>query len=206
VKDRVESLLSSASTRLQRLRPWIAANRFWLQIGSLAVLALIASYIIGSSALERAGRYQLDSDRLTATHNGIGRWIDQVQPVFPAESLAWRESDAMLGALAAERMDPASIAQIVAVRAEQIGITDLGIQLLNPDDIPARAPVPAGGWTMSLGGSAVAVQFVGGWPAIISFLGSLPPQVEVGRVEVSATGGILLRADVLLFSRQVAPQ
>lgn len=204
MKERLDDLRAASLAYLRSSGAWIAAHRPWVEWGVLSVMGLIAAYAVGTSAQSAAATYDLEADRLLAVRVGLDRWTSQLQPAAPAESVAWIESERAVRTIDAEGADPTTIARIVAARAEEAGITDLAMRLLRPDELAPPPPLEVGTWSISTGGSGIGVEFIGDWAAVIGFLGSLPPQVEVGRVSVTPGPELLLRAHVTLLARRVS--
>jgi hypothetical protein len=204
VKEHLDDLRAASLAYLRSAGAWIAAHRPWVEWGVLSVVGLIAAYTVGTSAQSAAARYDQQAQRLVAIGAGLDRWASQLQPAEPAESLTWIESEQAVRTIDAEGADPTTIARIVAARAEEAGITDLAMRLLRPDELAPPPPLEVGSWSIETGSSGVAVEFVGDWAAVIGFLGSLPAQVEVGRVSVTPGPDLLLRARVTLLAREVS--
>lgn len=203
MKERLEHLRTASLEHLRTAGAWLATHRFWVEVGVLSVLALLAAYAVGSSSLAAAERYDLESDRLVAVAAGMDRWAAGLQPVMPAESTAWLESEDAIRTIDAEGTDPTTMARLVAARAEEAGIGSLSMRLVPPAEISAPPPLEVGRWSIATGSAAISVEFLGDWPAVIGFFGSLPVQVEIGSVEVAPGPEFLLRTRVVLLAREV---
>lgn len=204
MKERLEDLRAASLTHLRSAGSWLAAHRSSVELAVLTVLAVVAAYAVGSSSLEAAARYQQETRELTAVGAGAHRWATRLQPVAPAETAAWLESEQAVRTVGAEGTDPTTIARIVAARAEEAGISNLGMRLARPGELATPPRVEVGSWAISTGGSGVSVEFLGDWPSIMGFLASLPPQVGVGSVQVEPGPEFLLRARVILLAREVS--
>lgn len=204
MNERLDDLRAASLEHIRPVGAWLAAHRPWVEWGVLSAMALIAAYALGSSGLSAAVRYDQEAQRLRAVAAGIDRWTSQIHPAAPAESAAWLESEQAIRTIDAEGADPTTIARIVAARAEEAGISDLAMRLLRPEELTPPPALEVGSWSIETGSSGVSVDFIGDWSSVIGFLGSLPPQVEVGRVEVTPGPDLLLRARVTLLAREVS--
>lgn len=203
MKERLEHLRAASLKNLRSAGAWLAAHRSWMLWGAPTILALLAAYAVGSSSLQTAARYNEEARRLSAVGAQVDTWAAQLEPAAPAESVLWAESEQAIRSIGAEGSDPTTIARIVAARAEEAGISDLGLRLLSPDALAPPPAIQVGSWSIQSGSSGVSAEFLGDWPTVIGFLGSLPPQVEVGRVEIEPGPEFLLRARVVLLAREV---
>lgn len=193
------ALRSAGASTASHLR----AHPAWLLSGALVILALLSAYSVGRSSMAAAARHDAEARRLSAVSAGVDRWTDRIQAAAPAESALWLESERALGAITSAGTDPTTIARLVAGRAEEAGITNLGLRLVDPDSVSPPPPLDVGEWRIRPGHSAVNASFAGDWSAIMGLLGSLPPQVAVGRVEVEPGPGSSRRASVLLRSLDI---
>lgn len=203
MKDHLQRARDAARSGAASAASHLRANPFWLFAGTIGLLGLASAYSVGRASLAAADGHEAEARRLAAVAAGADRWIDGLEPALPAESALWRESERAVRTITSAGTDPTTIARIVAARAEEAGIADLGLRLLSADSISPPPPLDAGQWEIRPGGSAVAAEFVGDWEAIIALVGSLPPQVAIGRLEV-ASGPDFRRALVLLAAREVS--
>jgi hypothetical protein len=102
--------------------------------------------------------------------------------------------------------EPLLLARRVAGRAERVRVADLSIRMASGDSLAAGPPLQAGGWTVTEGETGLLVEFTSGIGEIVSFLGALPPQVEVAGIDVSAAGDALrTRMALRLLRAEGAP-
>lgn len=204
MKERLEQLRAASLVHLRTAGAWLSTHRSWVEVGVLTTLALLAAYAVGSSSLAAAERYDRESDRLIAVASGMDRWAAGFQPVTPGESTAWLESEHAIRTIDTEGADPTTMARLVAARAEEAGIGNLSMRLVPAAEISAPPPIEVGRWSVATGSAGISVEFLGDWPAVIGFFGSLPVQVEVGSVNISPGPERLLRTRVILLARQVS--
>lgn len=192
---------------IARLRPVLLRlreQRFWLELGALSLLALLAAVAIGRSALARADALEAEAARGARIHAGVRRWTSEIQWPTPAESLAWRASEEALEPFRGGAAEPLAVAHLLAGRAEEVGVTNLRVRLVPTDSIALSPAAHAAGWAVEPAGAGIVVEFSGDWSAIVSFLGALPPQVEV--IELRSTEeGDGMRTSALLLPRRVVP-
>lgn len=177
--------------------------RFWVELGSLTVLALVTAGLVARSATRRETALRAQFASLRETRAGVNRWIRDYRAPTPDESLVWRQSQHALAELDGRDSNALSVARLVAQRAEKMGITDIHLRFTGVDDAATRTARLVGPWSIAFSDRAILVEFAGDLSSILSFVGVLPPQVEVGSLDVGrdASGG--LRARVHLFIRKV---
>lgn len=199
-----DEILASLRAGGRATAAWIKAHRARIEIAAPSVAALLAIYLIGASSLSAAARYREETRRLAEVGATLEHWLDQLQPPTPAESANWLQSEQAIREIGDEGTDATSVARIVALRAEESGITGLNLRLLRADSISAPPAVQVGRWSIASGSSAVAADFTGDWSSVIGFLGSLPPQVEVSEIEVQPSDDFLVHARVVLLARAIS--
>lgn len=184
MKDRFASLRRDLALRARPALRHLAAYRFWYECGAVTFFALAASFMIGSTALARAELLREERQRLEAVRRGVDRWLAGAQPALRAESLLWRESEESVRRVTGARGGGLAVAHLVARRAEEVGIPDVRVRLVEVDSLPpAAAAVSAE--------PGVAVEFEGDWSSLLHFLGVLPPPMAVVELNVSRSGGLL---------------
>lgn len=191
-------LLSPLGERIARLGEW----RFWLEGVALTLCALLAAAAWGRSSLLRAAELSAEAERLEEVRVAMNTWAAEMQPAAAAESAAWRESDRLLRSLDGSALDPLSAAELLTERAEEVGLRDVRVQFANADSIEAPPPVQAGDLTAGAGDAPILVDFVGGWPAVLAFLGAVPVTLQVSSVQVSS-GESGVQARAVLFTRTI---
>lgn len=201
LRPALAAVRSKISPALASLR----AHRFWVECAFVTFLVLLAGTLVGGRAQARAEGVEREVVRLEQVRAGVDRWLREITPPAAPESLAWRESEQMLEILGGDGVSALSVSHLLAQRAEEIGIRSVRIRLANADSFSIPPATQVGRWELRAGEAAMVAEFVGDWSSVISFLGVLPPQVEVGDVQITARGG-LLHTRLLLHTRRVALQ
>lgn len=197
--------LAAARLRLAPALAFLRARRFWVESAAVTLAVAVAAYLVGASAQGRAAALEREAARLEQVGGAMDRWVRELQPPTPQESVAWRESEEALARLGGQAVTPLAVSHLLAQRAEEVGIRNLGIRLASEDSVTVPVPVSVGRWEVRAGDAAVVAEFSGDWASVIGFLGVLPPQVEVADVRVSEAEG-RLRARFLLLTRHVVLQ
>lgn len=206
MKFDLQSALAAIRSKVSPALAFLRAHRFWAECVAVTFLGIFAGFFVGENAQDRAVLLQREATRLQRVEAGMERWTSTLQPPIPAESVLWRQSEEALARLSVQAVTPLSVSRLLAERAEEIGIRDLGIRLASEDSVEVPLPVPAGRWEVRAGETALVAEFTGGWQSAISFLGVLPPQVEAAEMRVSPAGNGLFRARFLLLTRHVVPR
>jgi hypothetical protein len=185
------ALEASMRAQLDRLKPLVAAaraRRFWIKCAVVSVIALAATGTIGRSALARSAVVRDEADRLEQVRAGLEQWrLEGILP-SPAEVDLWHSSEASLAALSPAAAEPLLVARRVADRADRAGVSDLAIRMSTSDSLAAGPPLQVGSWTIETADTGLIVEFESSIGQIVSFLGALPPQVEVAGLQVSGRG------------------
>lgn len=199
-------LETSLRAHLDRLRPLVAAaraRRFWIKCAVVAGLALTATGTLGHSALARSAAVQDEAARLEEVRAGLERWrLDGVLPTA-AEVALWRSSESSLAGLSPAASEPLLVARRVADRADRVSVSNLSIRMTPSDSLAAGPPLQLGGWVVESGETGLLVEFESSIGAVVSFLGALPPQVEVAGLQVTGQGERLRSQVVLRLLRAV---
>lgn len=175
----------------------------WRRYGFWAELALAALVVVGPAALvtqtaaRRADALAQREATLAALVGAADAWRAAYVPATSAESAAWRLSERRVRERGVDAVDRVALAQLVAQRAEELGIPDVRVGFAPVDDLAPAPALAVDAWTFEMAPYAVTVDFVADYRAIVGFIGSLPPQVAVRRLELerSETG---VRASTLL--------
>jgi hypothetical protein len=187
-------LTASLRPHLDRLRPLLAAARargFWIRCAVVGAVAVGALGALGRSALARTYTARGEAGRLEQVRSGLERWRREGVLPSPVEVEIWRGSEAALAALDTAAVEPLLVARRVADRAERVGVHGLSIRLAATDSLGSAPPTQVGRWTVDAIDTGLLVEFSSDPSGIIAFLGALPPQVEVGGMEVTGDGEML---------------
>jgi len=185
-------------------RSWIAAlgeRRIWLEIvAAVLVVVAAAAVVVGRAGARRADLAER-AETLTALAEVEDRWRAGFVEPTPAESTAWLRSRRRVEDHRVRATDRVALAQVVAQRAEEMGIPDVAVGFTGTDELTPPAARTVNQWTFAMAPYAVTVTFTADYPAVVGFVGSLPPQVQVRRLELNGgETGLELRA-LLTVSR-----
>lgn len=154
-------------------------HRFWLALIGAVLIVVAAATLLGSTARARGAAYGLLRAELEATADVAEDWQRRLESSTPAESLAWRRSEATVRDFGVRAGDRFGIAQVVADRAEQLGFGGVTIDFIDASTLALPPPRSVGPLTMEPASYALDVRFPTDYQGVISFVGSLPPQVAV---------------------------
>ena len=149
-------------------------------IGAVLIV-FVCACTVGVIAFRRAER--LD-EHAVALRNSLGRvdsWRTEFRPATATESVAWLEADQAVRDLGLTLSTRVALAEVLARRAEQIGIAQPQIRLESSDSI-TFAPLVAGQWSFELSPTAMRMDLTADPLGVAEFLSVLPPQVDVRNV------------------------
>lgn len=193
------------SKLLALVRPLVALagkQLFWLTTGLAALIVILAALSTGRSALARAHRLEARADTLARVLRQADHWLLDYQAPAAAESAAWRRSERDVRDLGVRASDRIAVAHVVTQRAEELGIAQVRVRLEPPDTLTPPAPRVVDEWSFEMG-SVLAVEMGADFPAVVSFIGALPPQVEVRQVRLARTGEAV-RTRFILITRALS--
>lgn len=153
----------------------------------MLVLA-VAALLVGRTARERAEQYEQRAAALQRSLDTYDLWRRGYAPAAPAESAAWLESEQAMRDLGVTLGTRVALAELVARRAEEIGIPDVRVTAETSDTM-VFAPLSGGGWQLELGALVLAVEAHADLAALEEFLAALPPQVDARHVRAFGTDG-----------------
>ena len=201
MKDRLQTALSKAATRLRPLGAFVRTHRFWVECASVTLFGVLAAFALGHAALVRSAALDARATELELAAANLHRWRGELRPATPAESLLWRESEATLRALGGDQARGLAVARLIARRAEEVGVEGLRVRLLGADSVASLEAEAVGAWTMEAAGEGLAVEFDGDVGDLVGFLGALPPQAAVETLSLEPRGDALAARIVLLTRR-----
>ena len=204
MRDRFRAGAEIAHVRLRSASAFARENRFWVEIGVITILGAFAAFSYGYAALSRASALRAQAADLTRVESAFSRWESELEPPNPAETRLWRESDESVRSLRRGVVRPLMIAQTLARRAEQVGITDLRIGLLSSDSVPDIGTIERGGLSVDPLEEGLHVGFQGSMADVVALLGVLPPQATVASIQSTGADGAL-QVDMVLVMREVVP-
>lgn len=181
--------------------PWRRYG-FWVELALAALVVMVAAWLVSRTAGRRQAELAEQEASLAMLVGAAATWRTGFVEPTPAESAAWRLSERQVRARGITATDRVALAQLVAQRAEELGIPDVQVGFSSADDLTAPT-LAVDAWTFEMAPYALDVAFVADYGAVIAFMGSLPPQVAVRRLELAHDeNGV--RAEALLIVYQQA--
>jgi hypothetical protein len=205
VKEKLRAALAAALARLRPALSFAVAQRFWLECAAVTLLGMLAAFSYGYAALGRAGALRERAAELERVAASYDQWRTRLQPASPQESAAWRASEQELRSLGGEAARPLAVARAVAKRAEEVGIGGLQVRLLATDSVAVLDSIALGAWVVQPAGQGLVVEFDGDVGDVVGFLGALPPQAVVTRLQITPQRDSF-HARIILVTRQIAPR
>lgn len=203
MKIELGATLEVAREKLKPLLARLREQRFWVRLAASTALVLAALAIVGRSAYARAEAIDREAIRLQQIQADLDRWAGTISWPTPEETEGWRESESFFQQLNRAQVQPISLANQLTVRGEEIGPADIQIRLASPDSAYVPPPQSVGDWVVTSGQTALVVEMTGDFGSMISFLGALPPQLELADLALTTTEGVTTMR-LLLLSRDIA--
>lgn len=195
MKDRLAVAVRTAGVAVRRHVFWIAL------IAAVAAVVAVAG-VVGSGALLRADEWRVRSGELLATRAAAAMWREELVPATAEERARWQESEAAVRERGIDPADRLALLQEVAQRAENLGIPDVAVSFEGSDTLGTTAIREVGEAVFEVAPWAMAVRFVADYRTVASFIGALPPQVDVHRLRMSAAeAGVETELLLILFAR-----
>ncbi len=191
VKERLEAAWEAARTR-----------SFWivLPVATLGVIGVAG--VVGTTAMLRADAWRVRTNEIGATGQTVEAWREDLVEPPPAESAAWERSRRAVRGLGIEGADRIALMQEVAQRAEDLGLGTVSIAYVAADTLGIEVFREVDGVLFDPAPYALHVRVRAGYDGAASFIGSLPPQVEVHRLRMTREedgGGILTDLVLVVF-------
>ena len=190
--------LTAIRARLELV--WDAARRrsFWIVLPLVTVGIIGVAAVVGSTALLRADAWRIRANEVRATGETVEAWRTELVPPTPAESAAWERSQRLVRGRGIEGGDRIALMQLVAQRAEDLGIGAVSVAFAATDTLDINVFREVDGQVFDPAPYALQVRLRSGYGDLASFIGSLPPQVDVHRVTVTREGGGFVGAELVL--------
>lgn len=167
------------------LRTELRRRRFWVEIVAATLVVVVSALWVAGAAARRTEELRQRERQLARTLDLADRWVREFRPVTPAESAAWHRSQRQVAQRGIRSVDRVGLAQLVTQRAEELGIPDVGVAFVSADSLEAAPSRSVGDWTFQMAPYALAVEFTTGYDGVLSYVGSLPPQVEVRQLRLT---------------------
>lgn len=197
--------LATVTHRLEAVWEAARARSFWilLPVTTLGVIGVAA--VVGSTAMLRADAWRIRANEARATEQTVVAWREDLVPPPAAESAAWERSRRAIRGLGIEGGDRIALMQLVAQRAEDLGLGTVSLAFAASDTLGIDAYREVENAVFEPAPYALHVRLRAGYAGIGSFIGSLPPQVDVHRLEVTRdTAGILTDLILVVFLEEGA--
>jgi hypothetical protein len=183
---------------LGELRPRVRRHAFWIAL-PLAILAVVlAAAVVRASAAERAAEWRERHREVSSTAEIVESWRQDMVPLVPAETIAWRASARAARERGIEAGDRIALMQVVAQRAEERGVADVRVGFVRSDTLRVREIREVSGDVFELAPYALSLRFLADYEATAAVVAALPPQVDVHRLELRSIDGDAVEADLLL--------
>lgn len=152
------------------------------------VLAVVILAWSGIRIWKTNGQRRQQLKQAEATLATFADWRRRFQPAVAAESIAWRRTLLELQTLGVAGDERLAMTRYVARAAEQAGLRDVRVTIGPPDTTASPERLSDEGVGRKPASFSLLVECRGGLPALVAFIGLLPPAV-------SATQLSLLRQD-----------
>lgn len=195
--------LTALRDRAAALARRVRFPAFWLRLVGITLVAMGTLGIVGRSAHARAEALQQEAIRLERIQTAMDRWAGTVVWPTEEEMAAWRSSETLFARLGGSQAQPLALIDLLSRRGDEIGVADVQIRMASADSVYVPPPSSLADWTVTSGRTALAVDLAGDMGSMISFLGALPPQLELGQLTLSTTEGDA-EMYLLLLSREIS--
>jgi hypothetical protein len=171
---------------LAQLRVFVEKNKFTLVLAGLTVVTVIAAARVAIPARRQRAELAAESDRLEAVIARSNLWVTQFQPASNEETAIWQNTASEIHALGVKPSEKLTLAQIVSRRADNAGYGGAHLKFAPVAGNPVP-PRQVAGVTFNPAPYQLVITGEGGFGTLATFLGTLPPAVELQ--SVSLTGG-----------------
>lgn len=177
--------LAAVRARLEAVRDAAGRRSFWIVVPLAALGVVGVAAVVGSTALLRADAWRIRANEIRATSATVEAWRQDLVTPPPAESAAWERSRRAVRELGIDGGDRIALLQLVAQRAEDLGLETVSIGFLAADTLGIDVFREVDGQIFDPAPYALHVRLRAGYEGIGSFIGALPPQVDVHRLRVT---------------------
>jgi hypothetical protein len=175
------------------LKAIIARHRLHSEVVGVSALAILAAFVVGTAARRQAAPLMAERDRLRAQEQEIASFRAAFQPASEAEWVS-RIPDTL--SLSIEPDSRIGLMQSIALRGENAGLHDVRVRLAGPDSAaPAPTDLPSGAQVAAY---TLALDGVGGFGSLVSFVKQLPLSVALQRVSAVRGAGGTVQYHVVL--------
>lgn len=172
---------------------------FWGELALAALLVAVAAGLVARTAARRQAELAEREASLATLVGAAATWRSGYVAPTPAESAAWRLSERQVRGRGVNAVDRVALAQLVAQRTEELGIPDVQVGFSSAEDLDAPS-LAVDAWTFEMAPYVLDVAFVADYGAVIAFMGSLPPQVAVQRLQLDRDAfGVRTEARLIVY-------
>lgn len=193
--------LKAIGARLERV--WNAARQrsFWMVLPLVTVGIIGVAGVVGSTALLRADAWRIRTNEIRATGETVEAWRHDLVRPAAAESAAWERSRRMVRGRGIEGGDRIALMQLVAQRADDLGIGSVSVAFAATDTLDVEVFREVDGQVFEPAPYALNVRLRAGYGGVASFIGALPPQVDVHRMTMTESddGGVSTELVLVVF-------
>ncbi|HEY4304046.1 MAG TPA: hypothetical protein VGM82_06245 [Gemmatimonadaceae bacterium] len=168
-----------ATITTARLRALAAKHRREATYVGIALGVFIVSIVGGIAARKRIAPVDVQRNRLRSTEHDISTFRATFRQAS-LEERAFRFPDSL--SVAVSRDARFSIAQGVAQRAEQLGLTDVRVKFAPTDSAEPPASPELSNTHIAVADYAISVDCRGEFSALLSLVNALPPSVALQRI------------------------
>ena len=199
--DGLSPLKARLTTAVEVTVGSVRRHAFWIALPVAVLGVVLVAWLVGAGAQLRADEWRVRSGELLATREAAAMWREELIPPTDRERARWQESEAAVQERAIDPADRLALLQEVAQRAEDLGIAGVSVFFESADTLETSAIREVGEAVFEVAPWAMGVRFVAGYEAVSSFIGSLPPQVDVHRMRLSATeAGVETELLLIMFA------
>lgn len=164
-----------------------AIDPAWTRFAACVLAAALLAWT-GIRVWRVNGQRRQQLKQAEATLATFADWRRRFQPAVAAESIAWRRTLLELRAMGVVGDERLELTRYVARAAEEAGLRDVRVTIGPPDTTASSERLSTEGVGRKPASFSLLVECRGGLPAVVGFIGLLPPSV-------SATQLSLLRQD-----------
>lgn len=172
---------------LAQVRAFVEKNKFTLVVTAVMLVTVIEAVRVAIPARRQKLELTAESERLESVIAKSNLWVTQFQPASNEESAVWQNTANDIQALGVKPSEKLTLAQIVSRRAENAGYFGAHLKFVTVEGVNPVPPRQVAGVTFNPAPYRLVITGEGGYGTVVSFLGTLPPAVELQ--SLSLTGG-----------------
>jgi hypothetical protein len=157
-------------------------------IAGVTLVSVIAAARVAIPARRQKAELAAESERLETVIRRSNLWVTQFQPASNEETAIWQNSANEIQALGVKPSEKLTLAQIVSRRADDAGYAGAHLRFLPVEGTNPIPPRQVAGVTFNSAPYKLLITGEGGFGTLATFLGTLPPAVELQTVGLSGGG------------------